>query len=101
MSKFEHQYYPMEIVKAPFTDEQVTALSLYQRLGIVHPFVCMTDQCDKSDSVDGGVLIPTNDGWVCPCGKYTQDWCTDYSLSAENIKDEWNNSRLGKFSPIK
>lgn len=21
-----------------------------------------------------GVLIATEQGWVCPCGKYTQDW---------------------------
>lgn len=21
-----------------------------------------------------GILVATEQGWVCPCGKYTQDW---------------------------
>lgn len=74
----------MDINKAPFTQEQVDKLNDYQRNGKMHPFTC----CSPSDikeckrrSGEGstyeekeGILIATVEGWVCPCGKYKQDW---------------------------
>lgn len=85
----------MEQIKAPFTDEQVEKLKAWQTGFIedpessiyiesggnriygqpVHPFTCVRKECDRSKRADDGILIPTNNGWVCPCGAYTQDWC--------------------------
>jgi hypothetical protein len=63
-----------QIIKAPFTEEQVLALNEYQHLGIVHPFTCGLEGCKKSEQENDGVLIATEQGWICPCGKYKQDW---------------------------
>ena len=42
-----------------------------------HPYTCCGsdnegNHCNRSKH-DDGILIATRDGWVCPCGKYTQD----------------------------
>lgn len=74
-------------VTAPFTDEQVASLKLFQQSGF-HPFTCCStdnegNHCERNKQPNSGALIPTNEGWVCPCGKYTQDWAhhfmTDYT----------------------
>jgi hypothetical protein len=66
------------IVKAPFTDEQVRILNKSQEMGYQHPYTC---QCSGEN-----ILIATNAGWVCPkkCG-YTQDWAHKFSLNEEHI----------------
>lgn len=56
---------------APWTDEQVAALNLYQQRGEMHPFTC---------GICGAMLYATNNGWVCDdpkCG-YTQTWAHDF-----------------------
>lgn len=74
----------MDQIKAPFTDEQVKALNEFQKKGRFHPFTCCSPQeikeCkranDEGDTYEEkqGILIATNEGWVCPCGKYKQEW---------------------------
>jgi hypothetical protein len=65
---------------APFTEWQVENLNKFQELGKFHPFTCngKAVECEKNlnprDYSKDGVLIATKDGWVCPCGKYTQNW---------------------------
>ena len=44
----------------------------------VHPYTCCSktsagEICKRSEH-DDGVLIATENGWICPCGKYTQNW---------------------------
>lgn len=78
--------------KAPWNDEQVTALNAWQESGQFHPFTC-----GKRDTpghllyaalhlekhgrhVDVGQLVATHDGWVCPVPTcdYTQNWAHDF-----------------------
>jgi hypothetical protein len=74
-------------IRAPFTDEQVRNLNDFQNAGVNHPFTCCSPEnipeCTRAcreigdqvvDGTSDGKLTATNDGWVCPCGKYRQDW---------------------------
>ena len=72
------------IIKAPFTEEQVAKLNSYQQKT---PFIVFT--CGSPDSIpdckrrageDYGALIATEQGRVCPCGKYTQNWASKTML---------------------
>lgn len=63
-----------DIIESPFTKEQVTQLNNYQNSGKFHPFTCGGEHCKRSEREDEGILIATEAGWVCPCGKYTQQW---------------------------
>lgn len=85
-----------DIIYAPFTVDQVKKLKQWQsgfvldadspfyvdENGIrlnghpVHPFTCCGyNGCDRKKQDNEGTLMPTADGWVCPCGAYTQNWC--------------------------
>jgi hypothetical protein len=69
---------PFERIYAPFTDEQVEKLNRFQSTKSIHPFTCCTPseirECQRRLRRNEGILIATNDGWVCPCGEYVQDW---------------------------
>ena len=59
----------MDPINAPWTEEQVEALNLFQSSGIMHPFTCGADDCRRT-------LVAHEDGWHCPrtgC-TYHQDW---------------------------
>ena len=58
----------MEIIKAPFTEEQVKYLNEYQKSGRFHPFTC---ECRED-------LIATVNGWICSKCNYTQDWAHEF-----------------------
>jgi NAD+ synthetase len=92
-------------IVAPFTNEQVQNLNEYQKLGIVHPFTCCSPEniheCERSCGKGEGILIATNNGWVCPCGKYTQDWAHAFMANVSELKKRYNESEFGKLSPIK
>jgi hypothetical protein len=67
----------METIKTPFSPEQVEKLNQYQKEGKFHPFTCCSQddkECERSSGRGEGLLTATVDGWVCPCGKYTQNW---------------------------
>ena len=67
----------MEKIEAGFTNSEIQNLNLFQKSSIMHPFTCSGHniaECERSSGVSEGVLIATADGWVCPCGKYTQNW---------------------------
>ena len=77
----------MNKILVPFTEEQVKRLNEYQQSGIFHPFTCCSPEnipeCTRAvHEVDGkvvggtsdGLLIATTEGWICPCGKYKQNW---------------------------
>ncbi len=61
-----------DIIYAPFTDEQVQKLNELQQSGSFHPFTCMGAFCDRNKVTNQGLLVAVNEGWICPCGKYTQ-----------------------------
>lgn len=60
-------------IYAPFTDEQVQKLNEFQKSRKMHPYTCMGEFCDRSKTENEGILIATNQGWICPCGQYTQN----------------------------
>lgn len=66
----------MTIIFAPWTDEEVKKLNLYQSLGYVHEFTCKNSHGDHSRT-----LIATNGGWTCPRCDYIQNWAHDHMLS--------------------
>ncbi len=69
-------------VKAPFTNEQVERINKFQESNAFHPYTCMGAYCNRIPY--GGRLIATNEGFVCPCGKYTQDWCNIFMIEYED-----------------
>lgn len=74
----------MEKITAPFTDNQVLALNHYQEHTWAHPFTCGGENCKESDRN----LVATNEGWVCPCGKYKQDWAHKFMAIPMNDYQE-------------
>lgn len=86
------------VIRAPFTEEQVRNLKAFQESNRFHPYTCGGQPTPlppgtishKGDDVSGqlensrencpneGILIPTTEGWVCPCGQYTQDYAAAY-----------------------
>ena len=77
-----------------WSDEEVENLKEYQTSGAFHPYTCNRGfpECEvKTSKINGvrdwskdGVLIPTNEGFVCPCGKYKQTFAHDFTLSFKN-----------------
>ena len=61
----------MIVVRAPWTDAQVTNLIMRQTSG--HPYTC-------GNNSEHTPLVPTNDGWYCLDCDYTQDWARDVDL---------------------
>ncbi|MFH8483034.1 hypothetical protein [Streptomyces sp. NPDC018055] len=69
---------PAATITAPWTDEQVDALTRYQDAEEMHPFTCGNLHSDGRSPV----LDATSNGWRCPrpdCN-YEQDWA--YSFMA-------------------
>ena len=59
------------LISAPWTPDQVDALNEQQLRQDRHPYTCPGGNgplCAKRD------LVATPDGWICECGRYTQDW---------------------------
>ena len=92
------------IVKAPFTPEQVENLNEYQKLGKWHPFTCCSpediSECQRRSGENEGLLVASEEGWTCPCGKYKQDWCHQFMTDVKTLKENWNNSPFGRHRPI-
>jgi hypothetical protein len=78
----------MKKIEAPFTKEQVDKLNNYQKEGVFHPFTCCSPpdikECKRINNEGEtyeereGILIATELGWICPCGKYKQDWAHSF-----------------------
>lgn len=68
--------------------EQVAALFNWQIAGHVHPFTC--GQRDDHPKIDGekGLLIPTRNGWICPCCDYTQDWAHEFMFQPAALRGD-------------
>lgn len=80
-----------DMIHAPFTPEQVQRLNESQtQTGPdmpFHPFTCgyRDESAHGQEGGDTGVLIATEDGWVCPSCDYTQDWA--HAFMAERAPD--------------
>ena len=65
--------------------EQIDKLNEFQESGRFHPLTCCSyDGCDRSKN-DWGVLVATEEKWVCPCGRYSQEYGSE--LNMINIQD--------------
>ena len=55
--------------------EEIGILKQYQREGWFDPYTCCSyNGCVRSVSNNWGELVPTENRWICPCGKYTQEY---------------------------
>jgi hypothetical protein len=71
----------MKTITAPWTEEQVENLNKRQERHDIHPYTCGRDGC-------GGVLVATEDGWVCPNCDYNQKWA--HSVDGEGMIDPYD-----------
>lgn len=90
----------MDNITAPFTPEQVKALNEYQQLSFVPAFSCCGtttngETCKRNETNNFGTLIATEQGWVCPCGKYTQNWAHAIMAEPEKVKEAWEKKFKG------
>jgi hypothetical protein len=74
-----------DFIIAPWTDEQVELINLFQERGKFHPYTCSGSGGPHSDVN----LIATNDGWLCPeCGRVVQVDILDFVLKCgKDIKE--------------
>src|SRR4030067_1332513 len=66
-----------EIIKSPWTSEQINLLKERQQDTSQHPYTCNL----------GHILTPTKDGWRCfvtKCLNYKQDWALIVDRSEES-----------------
>lgn len=78
-------------MKTEFSKENVEKLNELQKVNQIHPYTCYGNdvkECKRrlayEDRKNGkevpytndneGVLVATEIGWVCPCGKFVQYW---------------------------
>lgn len=83
-----------EIIRAPFTEEQVKNLNEYQNLGIVHEYTC------RNEHYYSRVLIATTQGWICPNCDYKQSWAFASTTNIQEMKETWNQSEFGKIKKL-
>lgn len=58
-----------------FTPEEVVSLNQYQQAHIFHPFTCGSGNRTDAAHLDGeGILVATEEGWICPYCDYKQNW---------------------------
>lgn len=65
-------------VVAKWTQEQIEALNRFQKSGSFHPFTCGGNRTDEKHLDGEGILVATEDGWICPYCDYRQDWAHDF-----------------------
>lgn len=61
-----------------FTPEEVESLNDYQKSRAIHPFTCGGNRTDEHHLDREGLLVATEDGWVCPYCNYRQNWAHDF-----------------------
>jgi len=112
-----------EKITAPFTKEQVENLNHYQQTAQFHPFTCgggdnKTPNCKRQQAYEKrrkgevvefnyeneGILNATPEGWVCPCGEYTQKWAHGFMAEPDKNLDlevlNYDIPKLIKKEPI-
>jgi hypothetical protein len=65
-----------EIIKIPFSEEQIKNLDNRQLCGVLHEYTC---SCSS-------ILIPKPDGWWCfVCKKIVQEWAYKSDCDGTNV----------------
>lgn len=80
--------YAMEMLRPPFTDEQVLNLNRFQMVDCLSPYTCLVCYNVK--------LIANNNGLACPSCSYTQDWALAIAFDLEAIERGENWSKRPK-----
>jgi hypothetical protein len=62
------------------TNEEIEKLNAYQKNPRVHPMTCGNNRTDEKHLDGEGVLVATENGWICPYCDYRQPY-----HSVENI----------------
>jgi len=75
-----------EIIKTPWTSEQVKALNLYQKSSLMHPYTCGGNRKDKNHLVGEGVLAASENGWFCPYCDYKPDWASTVLIKIVELR---------------
>ncbi len=77
------------------TKEKIEKLNEYQKSGRFHPYTCCSyNGCERSEN-NWGVLVATDEKWICPCGKYTQEYddSVDLFINVNNTPDPFDSYR--------
>lgn len=64
--------HPLNLITAPFTDDQVASLNAYQADSRMHEFTCNKSTCPVR------LLTADTQGWKCSGCFYTQRWAYDW-----------------------
>ncbi len=63
-------------IQTMWSIEVIARLRERQQDQTKHPYTCgglgPEDRCHRIQGIDEGVLVPTAEGFVCPCGSYRQ-----------------------------
>ena len=78
-----------------FTPDEVKSLNEYQQARVMHPFTCASgNRCDEKHLDGEGILVATEDGWICSYCDYKQDWAHGF------MKDwSWKRTYRGMRCP--
>lgn len=76
-----------QLIYAPFSKEQVGVLNQFQRLQNFHPFTCGGNRTDDAHLDGEGVLVATEQGWVCPFCDYKQKWALEFMADPKAVKE--------------
>jgi len=61
--------------------EQIEKLQEQQDDPRYHGYTCCSyDGCERDKQPKWGALIPTEDSWICPCGRYKQEYRNETNL---------------------
>jgi len=74
-----------KIINAPFTDEEVRVLKLWQANDYLHPYTCC----------DGESMLVANEGLKCPVCGMQRFWVQDFSTNEKSATyNPFNNTKL-------
>jgi hypothetical protein len=75
----------MSELSKDFSKSNVEKLNEYQNNKSVHPFTCNGKNCKKTIENNFGILIATEEGWICQCSDYKQHWFHSKIIKLTNI----------------
>lgn len=71
----DNGYNTYEVEDKYTSQETVDFLNKMQRGDCYHPYTCCGfEGCMRPKEYNEGILIATENGYVCPCGKYKQPY---------------------------
>jgi hypothetical protein len=81
-----------DILRAPWTPEQVVGLTRYQTSGLGHPYTCGSGRRTDAAHRDGeGVLRATEAGWECPYCDYRQDYAYVFTMISDAAWEQYQS----------